>query len=182
MLTIADLDLTARCFRILKTATIHTVDDVCDRTPLDLRKLKGFGKGCLKELEKALALHGRALKGQTVRPVKQGPRHGTHYETLPHSGCMDPERCDCECPGCLRAWAAAGHPQPATKAEPQVELHVRQNVAAAIDVLRRIIVAYHEDEIGQIDGALIEEAEAALGMTVPPDPLAGLAQLRGGSQ
>ena len=40
------------------------------------------------------------------------------------------------------------------------------------DILRRIVTAWREDEIGQIDGALIEEAEGLLDIEPAPDPLA----------
>lgn len=34
----------------------------------------------------------------------QTGRHATHYESLPHDNCLDPARCDCECPACLYTW------------------------------------------------------------------------------
>ena len=39
-------------------------------------------------------------------------RFTTHYDTLPHGNCNDPERCDCQCVGCMNAWREAGEPGP----------------------------------------------------------------------
>ena len=39
-------------------------------------------------------------------------------------------------------------------------------------LLERIVRAWCDDEIGQIDGALIDEAETFLGLAATPDPLA----------
>jgi len=45
------------------------------------------------------------------KPIKDMTgRFGTHYESLPHDNCYDPERCDCECFGCIKDYSktAAG--------------------------------------------------------------------------
>ena len=39
-----------------------------------------------------------------VKPEKH--RFAVHYDTIPHGGCPDPGRCDCECRDCLLAFAA----------------------------------------------------------------------------
>lgn len=38
--------------------------------------------------------------------VKPHPtkRFGVHYDAVPHGGCPDPDRCDCECRACLSAF------------------------------------------------------------------------------
>lgn len=52
------------------------------------------------------------------------------------------------------------------------KLGVKRDESEVCDVLRRIVTAWREDEIGQIDGALIEEAEKLLDIEAKPDPLA----------
>lgn len=66
-----------------------------------------------------------------------------------------------------------GIPIPETT-EPLTSLVQRmaEDIRDARDVLGRIVAAWREDEIGQIDGELIEEAEALLGIEAPRGPLA----------
>lgn len=58
-----EAELSERSRRALCTGGVRTVGDLCERTQTDLLRIKGFGPGCLKEIEKILGAHGLALKG-----------------------------------------------------------------------------------------------------------------------
>lgn len=47
------------------------------------------------------------MKKLIVKPHSER-RFGVHYDAVPHGGCPDPARCDCECRECLGAFMA--HP------------------------------------------------------------------------
>lgn len=53
--------------------------------------------------ERACMASGKVCEcwGQRKRMLR---RFGVHYESLPHSNCIDPRRCDCECHACMQAW------------------------------------------------------------------------------
>lgn len=85
------------------------------------------------------------------------------------------------------AVAASRHPRKVTTvtilavaedgAETEVPTHeealaLLTEVAPFRDLLAQIVAAWRADEIGQIDGSLIEEAEALLGIDADADPLA----------
>lgn len=72
---VGDLYLTARAERLLIGAGIATVRDLAARMAPDLLKIKGFGAGCLREVEAALAGHG--LRLAEVRPCRLCRGSGT---------------------------------------------------------------------------------------------------------
>ena len=53
-----------------------------------------------------------------------------------------------------------------------VKVCTKHPMRGAFALLRRIVTAWRADEVGQIDGALIEEAEKLLDIEAKPDPLA----------
>ena len=53
-LTIADLDLSVRSFNCLKRAGVHTVQDLKDKTPEEMIKVRNLGKKSLEEVEEKL--------------------------------------------------------------------------------------------------------------------------------
>jgi len=60
---ISILDLTSRTYNILKIAGIDTVQEVLEKTDIDLLKLKGFGEWCLHDLQKQLQPFGSLNPG-----------------------------------------------------------------------------------------------------------------------
>lgn len=56
---ITEIGLTSRAQRILWAAGITTVDALCERTPLELSMHRGFGVGCLRNVEAALSAKAR---------------------------------------------------------------------------------------------------------------------------
>jgi len=57
------LALSARADRALTAAGIVSVSSLLDQSAVDLLALDGFGPGCLKEVDAALAAHGLRLAG-----------------------------------------------------------------------------------------------------------------------
>ena len=57
------LGLSARADRALTSAGIVSVSSLLDQTAGDLLMLRGFGPGCLSEVETTLAAHGLSLAG-----------------------------------------------------------------------------------------------------------------------
>lgn len=55
------LGLTSRSYNLLRGASIENIRDLTARTATDLRKVRGFGLGCLQEVETALAAHSLRL-------------------------------------------------------------------------------------------------------------------------
>ena len=60
----------------------------------------------------------REAKRMIVKPGKH--RFGVHYDSVPHGGCPDPARCDCECRACLSSLMA----HPATTSRMKLRLAV----------------------------------------------------------
>ena len=74
-------------------------------------------------------------KGRRGVRRKTGERSGTHYDALPHSDCLDPAHCDCECRACKAAWLTAGRPSPAKAAAQALSL-VAQLKSARAEIAR----------------------------------------------
>lgn len=65
--TVADLPLPRRVrLRLVEAGGIQTLDELCARSPNDLRKIPLFGTLSLLAVERALANVGRSLRGQPV--------------------------------------------------------------------------------------------------------------------
>lgn len=60
---IAVLDLSARTTRALEGQYIARIADLVECDADDLLAIRGFGRGCLREVETTLASHGLKLKG-----------------------------------------------------------------------------------------------------------------------
>ena len=50
-MTIEELDLSVRSYNCLKRAGINTVDELIQRTPEDMMKVRNLGKKSLEEVE-----------------------------------------------------------------------------------------------------------------------------------
>ena len=61
-MTIEELDLSVRSYNCLKRAGINTVDELIQRTPEDMMKVRNLGKKSLEEVESKLAVLGLSLK------------------------------------------------------------------------------------------------------------------------
>jgi len=60
------LNLSLRTKRCLRNAEIETMDQLLAKTPLELLRIKNFGKKSLCEIREELALRGLFLKGDNV--------------------------------------------------------------------------------------------------------------------
>ena len=60
------LNLSLRTKRCLRNAEIETMDQLLAKTPLELLRIKNFGKKSLCEIREELALRGLFLKGDSV--------------------------------------------------------------------------------------------------------------------
>ena len=61
-MTIEELDLSVRSYNCLKRAGINTVDELIQRTPEDMMKVRNLGKKSLEEVQQKLAALGLSLK------------------------------------------------------------------------------------------------------------------------
>lgn len=61
-LTIDELDLSVRSFNCLKRAGIHTVEDLINKSEMDMMKVRNLGRKSLEEVIAKLASFGFALK------------------------------------------------------------------------------------------------------------------------
>lgn len=96
-----------------------------------------------------------------LKGAKPQVRFATHYDTIPHVDCQDPERCDCECPGCAKV--KIGPPQ-----------IVRQRMKEPNATERRFELEYLKPwlHIGQIDRYGEHESirmDIGSGVTLCPD-------------
>lgn len=66
ILPVGRLDLSCRARRSLRRMNIETVDELCEKTPVELLAIKSFGQTNLREIQNALHKRGRNLKG--VKP------------------------------------------------------------------------------------------------------------------
>ena len=60
------LNLSLRTKRCLRNAEIETMDQLLAKTPLELLRIKNFGKKSLCEIREELALRGLFLRGDNV--------------------------------------------------------------------------------------------------------------------
>jgi DNA-directed RNA polymerase subunit alpha len=60
------LGLSSRTKRCLRSAEIETMDQLLAKTPLELLKIKNFGKKSLREVREELAGLGLSLKGDQI--------------------------------------------------------------------------------------------------------------------
>jgi hypothetical protein len=60
-----------------------------------------------EEYSKAVKARRRGIAVKNKRPGRKPKRgrHAVHYDTVPHNPCYDPQHCDCECSGCMTAYA-----------------------------------------------------------------------------
>ena len=61
-MTVEELDLSVRSYNCLKRAAINTVEELTDKTPDDMMKVRNLGKKSLEEVEQKLAELGLGLK------------------------------------------------------------------------------------------------------------------------
>lgn len=61
-MTVEELDLSVRSYNCLKRANINTVQELIQRTPEDMMKVRNLGKKSLEEVERKLAELGLSLK------------------------------------------------------------------------------------------------------------------------
>ncbi|NLY84780.1 MAG: DNA-directed RNA polymerase subunit alpha [Tissierellia bacterium] len=61
-MTVEELDLSVRSYNCLKRANINTVEELIQRTPEDMMKVRNLGKKSLEEVERKLAELGLSLK------------------------------------------------------------------------------------------------------------------------
>ena len=61
-LTIDELDLSVRSFNCLKRAGINTVEDLINKSEMDMMKVRNLGRKSLEEVIAKLASFGFALK------------------------------------------------------------------------------------------------------------------------
>lgn len=60
-ITIADLDLSVRSYNCLRRAGIETLQELCDKTEIDMMKVRNLGKKSLKEIKNKMAEYGCAF-------------------------------------------------------------------------------------------------------------------------
>jgi DNA-directed RNA polymerase subunit alpha len=60
------IGLSLRTKRCLRNAEIETMDQLLAKTPLELLRIKNFGKKSLCEIREELALRGLFLRGDNV--------------------------------------------------------------------------------------------------------------------
>lgn len=53
---VQELEVSARLWNCLKRTPCRTMGDLIQQTELELQLIKGFGKGCLRELKEVLSL------------------------------------------------------------------------------------------------------------------------------
>lgn len=63
-MTIEELDLSVRAFNCLKRAGINTVEELIQKTPSDMMKVRNLGKKSLEEVEEKLDSIGYSLKSE----------------------------------------------------------------------------------------------------------------------
>ena len=61
-MTIEELDLGVRSFNCLKRAGINTVEELCNKTPEDMMKVRNLGKKSLDEVLLKLKKYGLGLR------------------------------------------------------------------------------------------------------------------------
>ena len=61
-LTLEELDLSLRAFNCLKRAGINTVEELCNRTPEDMMKVRNLGRKSLEEVEQKLEALNLSLR------------------------------------------------------------------------------------------------------------------------
>ena len=60
-ITIEDLDLSVRSYNCLRRANIHNLQELCDKTEIDMMKVRNLGKKSLKEIKNKMAEYGCAF-------------------------------------------------------------------------------------------------------------------------
>ncbi len=63
---IAELNLTVKTYNVLKRAGINCLEDICDKTPNELRKTRNLGTKSYKEILSKLEEYGLKLKEETL--------------------------------------------------------------------------------------------------------------------
>lgn len=60
-ITIEDLDLSVRSYNCLRRAGIQTLQELCDKTEIDMMKVRNLGRKSLKEIKEKMAEYGCAF-------------------------------------------------------------------------------------------------------------------------
>ena len=63
-MVIEDMDLSVRSYNCLKRASIHTVEDLTNKTEDDMLKVRNLGRKSLDEVIQKLESYGLSLKKQ----------------------------------------------------------------------------------------------------------------------
>ena len=61
-MNIDELELSVRSYNCLKRAGINTVEELCNKTPEDMMKVRNLGRKSLEEVEQKLSGLGLGLK------------------------------------------------------------------------------------------------------------------------
>ena len=61
------LDLSVRAYNCLRRAGVNSTEDLCDKTPEDLMRVRNLGRRCLEELLEVMKIKGLKFRESEER-------------------------------------------------------------------------------------------------------------------
>jgi hypothetical protein len=65
-MNISDLNLSCRAYNCLKHSGINTTEDLCDKTPEDMMRVRNLGRRCLEEVLEIMKSRGLQFRESTI--------------------------------------------------------------------------------------------------------------------